>query len=427
MLYEVKEISKGFSLITAQTDKFKSESLNIHFLVPLSKAPYAEVLLPNVMTQGCMKYPTRRLLRKRLDYLFSSSVSAYLPTFGDHMSLCFSSSFLKNAFAYDSCDISGGTAELLFDLMLDPLISNGAFSDEYTEREKKNKCDALRASINNKDSYASNRCMHLMCEGEPVSFLYSTDTAPYEMITPSSLYESYLDITAHAPIIMTYVGENIRFAEELAYKLSEKLRGADRSIYKNTVTYKAPKEIRYFEEKHSVKQARLVIGFRDKPSTPDDIYIKTVFDELYGQSPVSKLFTNVREKLSLCYYCSSGRNHETGNMIVRTGIKAENKDLAYNEILRQLDLVKQGDFTDGELENAKCGFANQVLSVLDSPDSIASFMFKGMMRGVILSPEEEAEKIMSVTKEQVAAAASGIVPDTVFFMYGNEAEDENED
>ena len=114
-------------------------------------------------------------------------------------------------------------------------------------------------------------------------------------------------------------------------------------------------------------------------------------------------------------------------MIVRTGIKAENKDLAYNEILHQLDLVKQGDFTDGELENAKCGFANQVLSVLDSPDSIASFMFKGMMRGVILSPEEEAEKIMSVTKEQVAAAASGIVPDTVFFMYGNEAEDENED
>ena len=425
MIYNTKEVSRGFTLITAKTNKFKSETLNVHFLVPLEGAPFAEVLLPNVMSQGCSKYPTRRVLRKRLDRLFSSSVSVFLPTFGNYMSVCFSSSYLKNIYAYDGSDIAKGTSDVLWELMLKPLITDGGFSLEYTEREKKNKCDALLAAINNKDSYASNRCFQLMCEGEPVSFLYSTDTAPYENITPQSLYNSYLEMLSHCPVKMTYVGENTELAEELAYKLSESL-GEQRREFCLTAERKIPEKIRYFEEKHSVKQARLVIGFRDDISTPDDIYIKAVFDELYGQSPVSKLFCNVREKLSLCYYCSSGRSHETGIMAVRTGIKAENKDRAYEEILRQLDLVKNGDFTEEELENAKRGFANQALSVFDSPDGIAASMFKSSLRGKILTQKEENEKIMSVTKEQVAHAADGIAPDTVFFMYGDGEEEEDE-
>ncbi len=425
MIYNTKEISKGFTLITAKTDKFKSETFNVHFIVPLESSPFAEVLLPNVMSQGCKKYPTRRLLRKRLDRLFSSSVSVYLPTFGNYMSVCFSSSYLKNIYAYGDEDIANGTADVLWEMMLEPLVTDGAFDSEYTEREKKNKCDALRGAINNKDSYASNRCFQLMCEGEPVSFLYSTDTEPYENITPRHLYKSYLDMISSCPVRVTYVGENTEFAEELAFKLSERL-GKERREFKNVVTRKIPEKIRYFEEKHTVKQARLVIGMRDDVSTPDDIYIKAVFDELYGQSPVSKLFCNVREKLSLCYYCSSGRSHETGIMAVRTGIKAENKDRAYEEILRQLELVKQGDFTDEELENAKRGLANQAASVFDSPDGIAASMFKSSLRGKILCQKEENEKIMAVTKEQVARAADGIAPDTVFFMYGDGAEEDDE-
>lgn len=423
MIYETKEISRGFTLSTVKTDKFKTEALNVHFLVPLSSVPFAEVLLPNVMSKGCVKYPTQRLIRKRLDRLFSSSASVYLPTFGDHMSVNFSALYLKNAYAYDGCDIAKGTSELLWDIMLDPLVTNGAFSEEYTEREKKNKCDALRAVINNKDTYAANRCLQLMCEQEDISFLYSTNTAPYEALTPSSLYESYLRLLSDSPVIITYVGENTGFAQELAQDLAHRLYSTQRSSYENTIKLKIPEKTRYFEEKHNVKQARLVIGFRDEASKGDALYAKTVFDELYGQSPVSKLFCNVREKQSLCYYCTSGRNHETGIMTVKTGIKAENKDKAYEEILHQLELMKSGDFTNGELENAKKGFANQVLSIGDSPDSIASSLFKGILRGNVLSPKEEADKIMAVTKEQVCRAACGIIPDTVYFMYGDETED----
>ncbi len=425
MIYNTKEVSKGFTLITAKTDKFKSEVFNVHFLVPLENSPFPEVLLPKVMSQGCKKYPTRRLLCKRLDHLFSSSVSVYLTTFGNYMSVCFSSSYLKNIYAYDGSDIAKGACDLLWELMLEPLTTDGGFNSEYTEREKKNQCDALRASINNKDAYAYNRCFQLMCEGEPLSFLYSTATEPYESITPKALYKSYLDMLSSCPVKMTYVGENTELAEELAYKLSERL-GKERREFCNKVIRKTPEKIKYFEEKHSVKQARLIIGLRDDISTPDNVYIKAVFDELYGQSPVSKLFCNVREKLSLCYYCTSGRNHETGIIAVRTGIKAENKDRAYEEILRQLELVKNGDFTLDELENAKRGYANQALSVFDSPEHIAASMFKSELRGSILTQKEENEKIMAVTKEQVAHTADSIAPDTVFFMYGDGAEEDDE-
>lgn len=426
MIYNIKEIAKNFTLITAKTNKFKSETLNVHFLVPLERSPFNEVLLPKVMSLGCKKYPSRRLLSKRLDRLFSSSASVYLNTFGNYMSVCFSSSYLKNIYAYDGEDIAKGACDVLWELMLEPLVTVDGFKSEYTELEKKNQCDALRASINNKDAYASNRCFQLMCQDEPVSFLYSTATEPYEAITPKELYKSYLDMISSCPVKVTYVGENPEFAEEITYRLSERI-GTERCDLRNTIVRKTPEKIKYFEEKHAVKQARLVIGLRDDISTPDDIYIKAVFDELYGQSPVSKLFCNVREKLSLCYYCSSGRNHETGIMSVRTGIKAENKDRAYEEILRQLELVKNGDFTIEELENAKRSYANQALSVFDSPGHIAASMFKSELRGCILTQEEENKKIMSVTKEQVAHAARGIKPDTVFFMYGNGEEEEDED
>lgn len=427
MKYGKKEISPNISLSYIITDRFKTENLNVNFLVPLKDSPFAQVLLPNVMSKGCREYPTQRLIRKQLDRLFNASAGIYLHSYGEYMSVCFSSSYLKNALAYESCDISGLTAEMLYKIMLDGLVENGSFSEEYTEREKENKCQALKAVINNKDAYASNRCLQLMCQGEATSFLYSIDTEPYEKLNGELLYKAYKNMIKTSPVIITYVGEDEDFAERFAKRISDSIKSEQRLPLNAEKTVKFPEKIRYFEEEHDVKQARLVIGFRDEISNDETTYAKAVFDEMYGMSPMSKLFCNVREKQSLCYYCSSSRNHKTGIMTVKTGIKAENKDRAYNEILHQLDCMKKGEFTKEELENAKKGLISQVLSVKDSPEALSSLLFKGAVNGKILTPEEEAERIKSVTEKDVVNCCRHITPDTVYFMYGKGVqEDEDE-
>ena len=160
------------------------------------------------------------------------------------MSVCFSSSYLKNALAYESCDISGLTAEMLYKIMLDGLVENGSFSEEYTEREKENKCQALKAVINNKDAYASNRCLQLMCQGEAASFLYSIDTEPYEKLNGELLYKAYKNMINTSPVIITYVGEDEDFAERFAKRISDSIKSEQRLPLNAEKTVKFPEKIK---------------------------------------------------------------------------------------------------------------------------------------------------------------------------------------
>ena len=136
---------------------------------------------------------------------------------------------------------------------------------------------------------------------------------------------------------------------------------------------------------------------------------------------------NVREKLSLCYYASSGCDTHKGVMLVSSGVEFEKFDEAKDEILAQLSNVKNGDFDDDELTAARKAVASDLRAMTDSPGALEDFYLSQTLRGLEYGPAELAALCESVTREDVLSVARGIELDAVYFLHGTDAEDEDED
>ena len=161
------------------------------------------------------------------------------------------------------------------------------------------------------------------------------------------------------------------------------------------------------------------MGFRSGTVLRDGDYPKmALMSELYGGAPSSKLFMNVREKMSLCYYCVSMPEAVKGIMFVRAGIENENFETARDAILEQLELVKKGEFTDEELSSAKLSLINAYREISDNPQSLQNWYIGRALSGITQSPDETIEVVKNITKEEIVATANKVVLDTVYFLRG---------
>ena len=187
-------------------------------------------------------------------------------------------------------------------------------------------------------------------------------------------------------------------------------------------------EPRYYEERMDVTQGKLVLGFRlgECMEEPDRAAIH-VFNALYGSGATSKLFLNVREKLSLCYYASSAVVLRKGLMLVSSGISFENFEPAKAEILAQLEAVKNGDITDEELLWAKRAVASDLRAALDSQGELEGYWLSQALDGLDYGPNELAALVEDVTKEDVIAIARSVELDLVYFLRGEDGEESEEE
>ena len=191
-------------------------------------------------------------------------------------------------------------------------------------------------------------------------------------------------------------------------------------------------EVKTVIEEQSVAQGKLTIGLRSGYALGDsDYHIFSLLNSLLGSSPTSKLFMNVREKMSLCYYCSSRPNALKGIMTIASGIEVDNFEKAKDVILAQIDALKAGDISDFEIESAKKSLINAYTELTDSPSGLVSWYLTRSFAGLSDTPEETAEKILSVTKEELIASAARLSLDTVYFLKGtikiDDFEEEEED
>jgi predicted Zn-dependent peptidase len=142
---------------------------------------------------------------------------------------------------------------------------------------------------------------------------------------------------------------------------------------------------------------------------------------IYGETPVSKLFMNVREKMSLCYYCACRTVASKGALTVDSGVERENIEKAKTEIIRQLDEIRQGNITDEELESALLSLDNALTQVGDTPNSYSSWYFERFCDGNIVTPEQQFTEYKNVTKARIVQAANSLSLDSVYLMLDKEA------
>ena len=183
-------------------------------------------------------------------------------------------------------------------------------------------------------------------------------------------------------------------------------------------------EPRYVSETAALKQTKLVMVF--KTDCTDEFACKLA-EKIYGGTPFSRLFMNVREKLSLCYYCSTHMTSRKGSMSVDCGVAPENLQMAQEEILHQLELLQQGDISDEEIEDAKRYYFGTLRSISDYSENQNSWFFTRFSKGDLLTPQQAEELAAAVTKERIVAAARSFKLDTVFALEPNGAEGGEDD
>ena len=337
-----KEFFDGIALTKIETDKFKFNRIFIDFVLPLQHERAAQnALFADVLMRGTEKYPGLLPLQKKLSSLYGADVDTYVGTSGEAHVITVFAKLLKDKYALGGEEITREGAELLCDVLTNPQKENGIFCEEYVESEKEKLIDDIAAQINDKDAYALHRAIEIMCENEAWGISELGRPEDVEKITPTDLFEHYNYVLSHAQVEILAIGE---FPEGLAEKLVQDIFGGisrgEVPDHSTKIVRKAG-EVKKVTEHQELKQGKLVLGFRTGVGEGEEGYdALRVFNCVFGSGTQSKLFMNVREKLSLCYHCSS-RIYAKGVMMVTSGIAPVNYDKARNEILAQLDEVKK--------------------------------------------------------------------------------------
>jgi len=413
-------LTDGVYLTYLPARKFKTGLLSAQFVTALNPdtaAAYA--LLPAVLRRGTMRYPDMGVLSAQLDKLYGARIEYTVRKKGETQCVGFVASMIDDRFAPGKERLLENVAALLGELICDPVTQSGRFVPAYFESEKTNLIDAIRSQINDKREYADSRLLREMCAGEAygVPRLGSEESA--EKLQPKKLYAQYTRLIATSRLELFYSGSATRERVEQA------LRAAFATLPRESVAELLPaqrhslrQEPLRIEESMDVTQGKLGMGFS---CGSGDTAALLMGNTLFGGSSNSKLFMNVREKLSLCYYASSLYHRQKGIITVSSGIEFDKYQEAYDEILRQLDAVCKGELEDWELEAARSTLLNAYASMGDSQGKLENFYLGQAATGQQETPEELAAQVRDVTPERITAAMSTVALDTVYFLRGKEA------
>lgn len=414
------ELMPGVFFTCLHTEKFRTNCLSISLLRPLASKEAAEnALLPDVLLRGCRMCPDMGAISAWLDQRYGAGVQATVRKRGEVQAIGFFMDYIDEKFTDPEEHITQDMCALLGSFLLEPVLENGAFRRDYVDGEKVNLINAIMAQINDKRSYAAIRLRQEMFQGESYGVDKNGTREQVEAITPESLYAHYRQILQSSRVEIVFAGRgDIGVLQEtLKAALKALPRGEIDPVPTNLGPM--PEAVRELQEEMDITQGNLVMGFRTGITSRDPEYpALLLMNGVYGGGLNSKLFLNVREKLSLCYYASSGLDRFKGIMLVSSGVDTKNYETAKAEILRQLEDCKQGNITLEEIEAARSYLCTSLKSSGDSLGRMEDFCLSQEIGGFTYTSEELSEALMKVTPEQVRQAAQQCCLDTVFFLRG---------
>lgn len=415
------QLAGGVFLTYLPAKKFKTSLLSAQFVTPLRwESASANALLSAILRRGTVSCPDMGALSARLDRLYGARIDVTVRKKGEAQCVGFVASLIDDCFALGGERLLESAAALLGELICHPVTRDGLFLEDYFESEKTNLIDAIRSILNDKRTYADSRLLQEMCAGEPYGVPRLGNEKTAGALCLQSVYEAYRELIASSRLEIIYSGSAERDRVEGA--LLSALADLPRKNVEpppESEPHACPGEPRILTERLDVTQGKLGMGFS---CGSDDHTALLLGNTLFGGSSNSKLFLNVREKLSLCYYASSAYHRQKGLITVSSGIEFENYQKAYDEIMAQLKAVGQGELEDWELEAARSTLLNAYASMGDSQGKLENFYLGQAATGRDETPEELAGQVREAALDRIQAAMSTVKLDTVYFLRGKEAE-----
>ena len=419
---EKLDLMPGVTLRTYPDRRFKQGCLTFQIVRPMRAEEAAmNALFPAVLLRGTEKHRDLRDITLRLDELYGASVGALVRRVGDYQTTGLSCGFIEDRFCIPSDQVLAPMIDFIRELLFEPILEEGGFCKSFVESEKKNLIATIESELNDKRVYAMGRMVKTMCKADSYGVPRLGDAESAAAIDPVALYKHYQKILKESRIDIFYVGS--AKLEDIAAMVMPLLQEIDRNYL--PLPGQTPFRDAGGEdvvEEMDVTQGKLCMGFVTPITNRDQNFVPMqLMNTIFGAGMTSKLFVNVREKLSLCYSVGSGYYGSKGIVTVSAGIDFDKEQQTREEILRQLKAMQEGDISAQELTAAKEAILSSLRGTHDSPGSIEGFYATAALSGLQLTPAEYMEAIYAITAHQVVAAAQTLKLHTTYFLKGENA------
>ncbi len=402
--------------------RFKSNRMSIYLIVPLQeKTTAANAMVASLLRKGNEHFPDFVAFNRYLNELYGAYVDCGVQKRGDEQIVYLSMGALDDRYTLEGEALTKEVCNLLCDLLFAPILKDGLFLEEEIRIEKETLIDAIRAEINDKRTYALNRANRLLCKGEPAGLSRLGTVEDVQNLTAKTVTDAYHNLlaTAHIELFFTGSGDGQIFADCFKQKLDQSLR--TQTIPRSGAFHQRSDTVLEEVEHIEVEQSKMVLGFSTgEINTPEEFAAMQLMVAILGGTPMSKLFVNVREKLSLCYYCAARFDAVKGLLKIDSGVENPNIEQAKAEILRQLEEMKQGNFTQKEIDEARMSLENSYRTTYDSVGGLEGYYLGQVLQGTLLSPEEKANLLSAVTAEQLVQAANLVTLELTYLLKGKE-------
>lgn len=416
------KIKEGITLHVIDTNKFKTNMMAIFLTKKLTREGVTkEALIPAVLRLGTNNIKTQKEINKKLEELYGANFNCGIEKRGDNHILKFYMESICDEYSLENEDVLNKSISLLIDLVFNPLQENERFSEKYVEGEKENLRRIIEARIDNKANYAFTRCIEEMYKNQEYGLYEYGYVEDLEDINSTNLYKYYKKIIDESKIDIFVSGkiEDAKKIENIITNNKEinKLKDRKPEYVQDSKLELNRNEIKEIKDKMDVAQGKIVIGINIKNNVPEE-YIN-VYNTILGGGSNSKLFQNVREKASLAYTAGSRYLKTKNDILIRCGIEISNYDKAIKIIKEQLEDLKNGNFTEEDIQNAKELLIASISKIEDEQASEISYTLAQEISGDTKDINEIIENINRVNKENVMEVANNLRIDTIYFLTNN--------
>lgn len=417
MNLETTDIKEGIRLHKIKTNKYKTNLMSVFLTSKLSRDDITKkALILTVLRRGTNNLKTQEEISKKLEELYGASFDCGIDKLGDKHVLKFYVESLNEQYLYQKEDILNQSLNILFDIVFNPLLENGVFKQEYIDEEKQNLRIIIEGQKDNKAAYATQRCIEEMYKEKPYGLYKYGYVEDLEKIDSKNLYEAYLDLIKTCKIDIFVSGD---FDEKT---LEEKVKSNQQ------ISKLEPRKVEYLDEESEssntqeenvvrenmqISQGKLNIGL---DVLSDNKSAVSVYNAILGGGANSKLFQNVREKASLAYSAGSIYIKPKSKIIIKTGIEHKNYEKALQIIKEQIDDMKNGKFSDEDIQHAKELIIASFKAMQDEQDSEISFYFGREIQKESKDIDKQIKEVSEVTKQNIVDVANKIKINTIFFL-----------
>ncbi len=416
-----QEIKEGIKLHIIKTDKFKTNLMAVFLTTKLTRENVTKnALISMLLRRGSKNMKTQEEISKNMEEMYGAIFDCGLDKTGDNQVLKFYvESINDNYLPEHKENILEESARNLLEIVFNPYIENEGFKEEYVEQEKQNVKHRIEGKIDNKARYANERCVEEMFKDEPFGLYKFGYIEDLKELDGKELYKYYKELINTCKIDIFISGdlkeddENLIINDENIKKLKERKPEYEKPKLPEE---NKEKEENIITESMEVTQGKLVLGLDVNIKNDEQKYIVLLYNSILGGSANSKLFQNVREKAHLAYVASSSYLRYKNVIFINSGIEISNYEKALKLIREQIEEMKEGKFSEQDIEDSKKGIVSAIKTIYDEQDTAIMYYFGQELSGSNVSVEDYIKKMENIKKEEILDIAKNVKINTIYFL-----------